>query len=92
MSYAFFMRILSACVNFMRICSFQQGNKYDDYLPNNKFHLHVLLDGRTKTFGVALFKQSKALDVEVCDYRFVEMVPGDILENVIDIVFTELKF
>ncbi|MCB6658050.1 MULTISPECIES: type II toxin-antitoxin system PemK/MazF family toxin [Eubacterium] len=59
---------------------------------NNKFHLHVLLDGRTKTFGVALFKQSKALDVEVCDYRFVEMVPGDILENVIDIVFTELKF
>ena len=59
---------------------------------NNKFHLHVLLDGRTKTFGVALFKQSKALDVEVCDYSFVEMVPGAILENVIDIVFTELKF
>lgn len=59
---------------------------------NNKFHLHVLLAGRTKTSGAALCKQSKALEVEVCDYRFVEMVPGDILENVIDIVFSELKF
>lgn len=33
----------------------------------------------------------KTLDVEARGYRFVEMVPGDILENVIDIVFSEIE-
>lgn len=58
---------------------------------NNKFPLHVPLDGRTKTTGVVLCEQLKALDVEARGYRFVEMVPGDILENVIDIVFSEIE-
>lgn len=58
---------------------------------NNKFPLHVPLDNRTKTTGVVLCEQLKALDVEARGYRFVEMVPGDILENVIDIVFSEIE-
>ncbi|WP_392889788.1 type II toxin-antitoxin system PemK/MazF family toxin [Eubacterium limosum] len=58
---------------------------------NNKFPLHVPLDSRTKTTGVVLCEQLKALDVEARGYRFVEMVPGDILENVIDIVFSEIE-
>lgn len=58
---------------------------------NNKFPLHVPLDSRTKTTGVVLCEQLKALDVEARGYRFVEMLPGDILENVIDIVFSEIE-
>lgn len=58
---------------------------------NNKFPLHVPLDSRTKTTGVVLCEQLKALDVEARGYRFVEIVPGDILENVIDIVFSEIE-
>lgn len=58
---------------------------------NNKFPLHVPLDSRTKTTGVVLCERLKALDVEARGYRFVEMVPGDILENVIDIVFSEIE-
>lgn len=58
---------------------------------NNKFPLHVPLDSRTKTTGVVLCEQLKALDVEARGYRFVEMVPSDILENVIDIVISEIE-
>lgn len=58
---------------------------------NNKFPLHVELDSRTQTTGVILCEQLRSLDVEARGYRFIEMVPGDILENVIDIVFSEVE-
>ena len=58
---------------------------------NNKFPLHVPLDRRTQTTGVILCEQLRSLDIEACGYHFIEMVPGDILENVIDIVFAEIE-
>lgn len=58
---------------------------------NNKFPLHVPLDHRTQTTGVILCEQLRSLDIEAYGYHFIEMVPGDILENVIDIVFAEIE-
>lgn len=58
---------------------------------NNKFPLHVPLDSRTQTTGVILCEQLRSLDIEARGYHFIEMVPGDILENVIDIVFSEIE-
>ena len=56
---------------------------------NNKFPLHVPLDRRTQTTSVILCEQLRSLDIEACGYHFIEMVPGDILENVI--VFAEIE-
>lgn len=58
---------------------------------HNKFPLHVPLDSRTVTTGVILCEQLRSLDIEAREYHFIEMVPGDILENVIDIVFSEVE-
>ena len=57
---------------------------------NNKFPLHVSLDERTKTTGVVLCENVKALDLNAREHLFVEKIPKDILERVIDIIFAEL--
>ncbi|MGL4484639.1 MAG: RhuM family protein [Anaerovoracaceae bacterium] len=58
---------------------------------NNAFPLHVSLDKRTKTNGVVLCEQVKSLDISKRNHKFVEKVPKDILQNVIDIVFSEIE-
>ena len=58
---------------------------------NSKFPLHIPLDRRTQTTSVILCEQLRSLDIEACGFHFIEMVPGDILENVIDIVFAEIE-
>ena len=58
---------------------------------NNDFPLHVPLDKRTKTTGVILCEHIKALDLNRRKYQIVETIPSDILENVIDIVYSEIE-
>ena len=57
---------------------------------NNQFPLHVSLDGRTKTTGVILCEHIKALDLKSRTFQEVEILPDDILEKVIDIVYAEI--
>ncbi len=58
---------------------------------NNKFPLHVPLDDRTTTTGVVLCEHIKALDLNARTYKVVEDIPSDLLEKVIDIVYSEIE-
>jgi mRNA interferase MazF len=60
---------------------------------NRKFPLHVELDKTTKTTGVIMCEQVKALDIYARKASFYEKVPKEILEEVIDILvgFVELS-
>ncbi len=58
---------------------------------DNKFPLHVPLDNRTKTTGVILCEHIKALDLNSRTYQIIENLPNDILQNVIDIIYSELE-
>lgn len=55
-------------------------NTYRDY------PLHVELDERTKTTGVIMCEQVKALDINARKATFQEKVPTDIVEEVVDIL------
>ena len=58
---------------------------------NNHFPLHIPLDDRTKTTGVILCEHIKALDLNSRTYQLIEDLPKDILENVIDVVYSEIE-
>lgn len=58
---------------------------------NNKFPLHIPLDDRTKTTGYILCQHVKSLDLSQRDFKIIEKLPNDILENVIDIVFSQVE-
>ena len=58
---------------------------------DNSFPLHVKLDSRTKTTGVVLCEHVKSLDINSRTYKVIEEMPKDILENVINIVFSEIE-
>lgn len=58
---------------------------------NNHFPLHVPLDSRTETTGVILCEHVRTLDLESRGYRYVEDVPQDILEQVCNMIFSEVE-
>ena len=58
---------------------------------NNRFPLHVVLDGRTETTGVVLCEHIRSLDLTARPYHMVEKIPDDLLQAVIDIVFAEVE-
>ena len=58
---------------------------------NNHFPLHIPLDGRTQTTGVILCEHIKALDLNSRTYQVVEELPKDILDKVIDVVYSEIE-
>ena len=58
---------------------------------DNKFPLHIELDKRTKTKGVILCEHLKSLDLRKRKYVFVENLPKDLLEKVINTVFAEIE-
>jgi mRNA interferase MazF len=53
---------------------------------DRNFPVHVRLDGRTKTTGVILCDQAKILDLKARKAEYIEPLPQDILEDVIDII------
>lgn len=58
---------------------------------NNHFPLHISLDERTKTKGVILCEHIKALDLNSRKYKEIEKLPKDILDKVIDVVYSEIE-
>lgn len=58
---------------------------------NNHFPLHIPLDNRTSTTGVILCEHIRALDLNARDFKVIEKLPEDILQNVLDIVFSEIE-
>lgn len=58
---------------------------------NNKFPLHVALDRRTQTAGVILCEHIKSLDLNARENVFVEKCPKDILDQVINIVYSQVE-
>ena len=45
---------------------------------------HVLLDNRTKTQGDIICEQVRTIDLLVCQCKFVEELPKDLLEKVLN--------
>lgn len=62
-------------------------------ITSNKkdFPLHVPLDNRTKTKGVIMCEQGKALDVHARQATFLEKIPLDIIEEVLGIYISFFK-
>lgn len=58
---------------------------------NNRFPLHIPLDERTESTGVVLCEHVKALDLKARTYKVVEQLPKDLLEKVIEVVFSEIE-
>jgi mRNA interferase MazF len=56
------------------------------------FPLHVQLDERTRTTGVVMCEQVKALDVKARKATFSEKAPFDIIEEVVDILIGFVEF
>ena len=53
---------------------------------NRSFPLHIKLDRRTKTTGVIMCEQVKALDIYARNVSFYEKAPRDIIEEVADVL------
>ena len=53
--------------------------------------LHVRLNDKTKTNGVVLCDQVKTMDIKIRNFKYLESIPEDILENVLDIVFSIIE-
>jgi toxin-antitoxin system, toxin component, mazF family len=58
---------------------------------NNHFPLHIPLDERTKTTGVILCEHIKSLDLNSRTYQEIEELPKDVLDRVIDVVYSEIE-
>lgn len=59
---------------------------------NRNFPLHVELNKGTKTTGVIMCEQVKALDIYARNASFYEKVPKQILEEVVDILIGFVEF
>ena len=53
--------------------------------------LHIRLNEETKTNGVILCDQVKTMDIKVRNFKYLESIPEEILENVLDIVFSLIE-
>jgi len=53
--------------------------------------LHIRLNEKTKTNGVILCDQVKTMDIKVRNFIYLESISEDILENVLDIVFSLIE-
>ncbi|MDP3386286.1 MAG: type II toxin-antitoxin system PemK/MazF family toxin [Eubacteriales bacterium] len=53
---------------------------------DKEFPLHVLLDDRTRTMGVIMCEQIKALEINARKASFFEKAPKDIVDEVMDII------
>ena len=58
-------------------------------VKNHPFHIN--LDSRTKTTGAVLCDQAKMLDVSARNARFEEKLPIDLLEEIVDIVYSFIE-
>ena len=71
-------KTFNSFTNLAMVCPITRTNK--------SFPLHVALDHRTKTSGVIMCEQVKALDIHARKVAFHEKAPEDIVEEVVDIL------
>ncbi len=55
------------------------------------FPLHVVLDRHTKTTGAIMCEQLKSLDINARNAVFVEKVPQNIIDEVVDIIYGSIE-
>ena len=62
-------------------------------ITDRSIPIHVKLDGRTKTSGVAMCDQAEILDLRERNAAFIERVPDDIIFEAADIIsgFVEIE-
>ncbi|MCL2855241.1 MAG: type II toxin-antitoxin system PemK/MazF family toxin [Defluviitaleaceae bacterium] len=53
---------------------------------NRPFPLHIPLDSRTQTTGHIMCEQVKVFDIRIRNVQYIEAVPDDILDEVIDVI------
>jgi len=53
--------------------------------------IQIRLDDRTKTTGVIMCEQVKALDLSKRNAKFLEKVPPDIIGDVVDVVYSFIE-
>lgn len=58
---------------------------------DNKFPLHIPLDERTKTTGVVLCEHVRTLDLNARNSVFIEKIPVDLLESILDVIAAEIE-
>ena len=58
---------------------------------DKNYPLHLRLNEKTITRGVVLCDQVKTMDIKVRNFKYLENIPEDILENVLDIVFSLIE-
>lgn len=58
---------------------------------NRGIPIHVPLDGRTKTTGVIMCDQVKALDMQSRNAAFIEKAPADFVAEAVDIVIAMVE-
>jgi len=62
------------------VCPITSSEKY--------FPHHISLDRRTKTSGVILTDQAKILDISKRRAEYIESLPMDLLQDIVDIVYS----
>jgi len=55
---------------------------------NRGLPIHIMLDARTRTTGVIMCEQVKALDLSKRNAKFLEKAPQDIIDELVDMVFS----
>jgi len=58
---------------------------------DNNFPLHIKLDSRTKTTGAIMCEHIRTLDLNAREHIFVESIPTDLLQTVLNIVVAEIE-
>ena len=53
--------------------------------------LHIRLNEETKTKGVILCDQVKTMDIKARNFKYLESIPEEVLENVLDIVYSLIE-
>ena len=53
--------------------------------------IHLRLDARTKTTGVIMCEQVKALDLSKRNATFLEKAPSDIVDEAVDMVYSFIE-
>ena len=69
--------------NIVSICPITKGQ--------GKTALNVLLDDRTKTQGAILCAHIRSIDIKKRPYSFVEEMPSDKLDEVINIIISAIS-
>ena len=57
----------------------------------NSFPLHIPLPDDLQTTGVVLCEHVRSLDLSARQYNYVESVPTEFLQKILDVVFAEIE-